>query len=208
VNNNPVRYNDPTGHFDQDPGGNSTNTSHKCSGASCAGNTTCSDPAASNYTQPGSCTYNKLSNKQKCPSDIDCIVVANGDATQQDLLGIQDYISKIQEELTLAIIALGLIAIVNPWAVAVITYLGVELAELDRLSTFISKADSVRSSSPGGVLPMTTYQTVTQMGSKTNIGATTLYYHGTYSNGSEAEGTFEPNSPIVEAIIEALRGRE
>ena len=179
-----------------------------------AGGTSCGGPGQPSCGGVGGLTETDETDKDKeededrCPSDIECIVVAHGDATQQDLLGIQDYISQIQEEITLAIIALSLIALVNLWAAAVIAYLGTELAELDRLSTFISKADSVRSSSPGGVLAMTTYQTVTQMGSKTTFGATTLHFEGTYSDGTKAEGTFEPMTPIVEAIIEALHGRE
>ena len=57
VNNNPVRYNDPTGHTSSDTG---SNPNGGCGGdgqPSCAGETTCKDSNATNFGADGFCSY-------------------------------------------------------------------------------------------------------------------------------------------------------
>ena len=201
VNNNPVRYNDPTGHF---------------------------IPGRCNPMRNPNCDVQQSSSKSTstttstiCPHELfqefggdytGCGVTSFGNADQNDLLEIQKYISNLQAEIQKWIVKFAALTFLNPAAAAVAAYLGYESAELSRLSDFLSRADTVRSTSPGGDVSLGVFNASitkeTTDGTKYIAYETYgLYYEGTLDNGQTKMETFEGHTPIVNQVLLALHGR-
>jgi hypothetical protein len=86
-------------------------------------------------------------------------------------------------------------------------YLTGEEVALTDLANFLSRADDIRSTSPGGVLAMTVYE-----GPTSNMAGyyPRIFFQGTYDNNinSPASGSYIPKSPLTVVFTMLLIGRE
>jgi RHS repeat-associated protein len=177
VNNNPVRYNDPTGHYvagDCDPSRNAN------------------------------CDVQKEENEANgegdniwCPpSEQDCTVHEFGYATEDDLQYIDQLLSDAIDALIVAALLAGLAG-----QGKLAAYDAFEIRQLTDLRNFFAEADRLREDSPTGEIAMSVYS------GKSTGGALAIQYTTFDSNGERDGAAFLPISPLTTIFISLLQGR-
>ena len=211
VNNNPVRYTDPTGHQRTDDGGSGGSS---CGGEGqppCGGN----GGSGSGSGSGGSSGDDDETDKRCSPSYPECSVMEYGYATQADLAYLQKSVSDAQLKIAAAI-ALLTMAMADPLNKPLLpamekylAYLGAEEIALQDLGNFLDRAEAVRASSPGGVLAMTVYNGPVDGAAGYGAGYyPRISYQGTYEDGASVSESYIPKSPLTVVFTLLLIGRE